>query len=209
MSLRLLGVSATFLVFAVISSPANAQSAPEPNFEVGAQTSLLRLSDSGTTSVGFGGRFSWDLLRHASADAEASFFPQDNFVVSSQGLNGDTLRVAYHRRRSELFGGIKFGLRGSRFGLFGKTRPGLTRLTHRGFDCAGSMCPLAVFMLPEYTTEFALDLGGIVEFYPTRRMVARLDFGDVMIRHRSIGVPPCSDCWSNNFRLQFGVGMKF
>ena len=89
----------------------------------------------------------------------------------------ETLRVAYHRRRSELFGGIKFGLRGSRFGLFGKVRPGFTRLTHRGFDCAGSMCALAVFMLPEYTTEFALDLGGIVEFYPTRRLVARFDLG--------------------------------
>ena len=71
------------------------------------------------------------------------------------------------------------------------------------------MCALMLFARPEYRTEFALDLGGIVEFYPTRRTVARVDFGDVMIRHRSAAVPPCSDCTSHNFTSRFGIGLRF
>jgi hypothetical protein len=71
------------------------------------------------------------------------------------------------------------------------------------------MCALALFMRPEYKTEFAVDIGGIFEFYPTRRTIARFDLGDVMIRNRSVGVPPCADCLSHNLTSRFGVGVKF
>jgi hypothetical protein len=29
----------------------------------------------------------------------------------------------------------------------------------------------------------ALDIGGVLEFYPTRRVVTRFDFGDTIIRY--------------------------
>jgi len=209
MSLRALVVSASFFVSAAIATPAMAQSSPRQTLAVAGQTTLLRPSDAATTSIGVGGRITWDFLPWASTDVEAAFFPRDTFEVHSRGLNGETLRLAYHRRRSDVFAGVRAGVSGNRFGLFGKVRPGFTRLQDKGLQCVGSPCALALFLRPEYKTEFALDLGGIVEFYPTRRTVARFDLGDEMIRHASFAVPPCPDCTTHNLTSRFGVGLKF
>jgi hypothetical protein len=184
---------------------ASAQS--RPTTEVAAQTTMLHLNDSGTTNAGIGGRFLFDLSRWVALDGEASFFPKDNFELAPI-TSEPTLRVVYHRRRAEVLAGIRSGVRGDRFGAFAKVRPGFSRLTDRGIDCVGEMCALALFARPEYKTEFALDLGGIFEFYPTRRTVARVDLGDVMIRHRS-SAPPCDDCTSHNFTSQLGFGFRF
>ena len=180
-----------------------------PSMEVAGQATLLRLNDSGTTNAGIGGRFSLDLSRFISLDAELAYFPNDTFEVPTSTEVPNAPRVWYKRRRTDVLAGVKVGHRGGRFGLFGKVRPGFTRLTFRGINCVGDMCALMLFARTEYRSEFALDLGGIVEFYPTRRTVTRFDFGDVMIRHRSEAVPPCSDCTTHNFTSRLGVGFRF
>ena len=200
--------SAALLSSSVLVSPAMAQS-DRPAIEVAGQAALLRLNDSGTTNAGLGGRFSWDVSRWVSVDAEVNYFPKDNFEVPMPADPPGVFRVSYHRRRTDVLAGVKVGHRGGRLGLFGKVRPGFTHLTDRGIDCVGAVCALMLFARPEYRTEFALDLGGIVEFYPTRRTVARFDAGDVMIRHRSAAAPPCSDCTSHNFTSRLGVGFRF
>ena len=68
---------------------------------------------------------------------------------------------------------------------------------------------LMLLAVPEYRTEFAFDLGGVLEFYPSARTVARIDAGDTMIRHRSSAVPPCQECTTHNFSSRFGVGVRF
>ncbi len=208
MTRRSLISAAALISSALVATPAMAQSA-RPSLEVAGQTTLLRLNDSGTTSAGVGGRFSLDLSRWVSADVEVSFFPRDTFELATPTVTQGDLRVAYHRRRTDVLAGVKVGHRGQRFGVFGKVRPGMTRLTDKGIDCVGNMCALMLFVRPEYHNEFALDLGGIVEFYPSRRTVARFDFGDVLIRQRSSGVPSCSDCTSHNLTSRFGLGLRF
>ena len=177
-------------------------------FEVSAQASLLRLSDFGETSAGIGGRVGFELSRFVTAEAEANFFPNDDFV--SPNSTSPEFRLFHYRRRTDAFFGVKIGTRGERFGVFAKVRPGFTHLINRGFKCVGPSCILALFPREDYRTEFALDLGGGFEFYPSPRTIARAEIGDTMIRHRSMA-PPCwlSTCTSHNVATRFGMGFRF
>jgi hypothetical protein len=122
------------------------------------------------------------------------------------------LRIAYNRRRADAFFGLKLDVRRDKVGVFAKVRPGFTRLTEAGGEqnCAGTVCPLVLLIRPEYRTEFGLDVGGVLEFYPSMRTVARFELGDTLIRHRSLA-PPCwlSNCTSHNLSSRLGVGLRF
>ena len=183
--------SLALLVWVADSHVAIAQSMP-PRLEVGMQASFLRLSDLESTNAGFGGRFSFDLADWAALEAEADFFPHDGAVVPSSGLTPD-LRVAYQRRRTDAFFGVKLGRRGDKFGMFGKVRPGFTRLYDSGLECVGEMCALVLLARPDYRTEFALDLGGVLEFYPSVRTVMRFEVGDIMIGTMGASRPRATD----------------
>ena len=182
-----------------------------PRYEAGVQVSVLRLSDFGSTSTGIGGRFSFNLSRWAALEAEGTFFPQDDIALPQTALFS-TFSVRHYRKRVEGFLGAKFGYRGERLGIFAKARPGFTSLSARsgGDMCEGEVCALVLLLRPEYRTEFAMDLGGILEFYPSRRVVARFELGDTIIRHRSTA-PPCwgKGCTSNNVSSKFGIGFRF
>jgi hypothetical protein len=63
-----------------------------------------------------------------------------------------------------------------------------------------------------------MDVGGVLEFYPTRRIVTRFDGGDTMIHYRSFDVPifffplqtfriPAET--THNFQFSAGVGYRF
>ena len=119
------------------------------------------------------------------------------------------LQTQYSRRRLEGFVGPKIGVRGGKFGAFAKVRPGFAHLIDKGLGCVGEVCALVLLARPEYHPEFALDLGGVVEFYPTERTVARFDLGATAIRHRSQSAPPCRDCTTQNFATSLGMGFKF
>jgi hypothetical protein len=196
----------TLAAVLVVTGTASAQSLAR--MDLAAQASLLRLSDPGSTSAGVGARYTFDFGRWVSLDGEINFYPQDNFELVSSAVIDGNLNLAYNRRRSDAFVGLKAGRRGDRLGLFVKARPGVARLVDKGVACAGEVCPLVLLARPEYRTEFALDLGAIVEFYPTARTVARIDVGDVLIRHRS-AAPPCNGCTTHNFSTKFGIGLRF
>ena len=188
-----------------VAVPSIAFAQSDSRLEVAGQATMLRLNDLGT-SAGFGGRFSFDLTNLVALEAEVNFFPSEKITLPT-GIAG-TARLAYHRRRTDALFGAKVGHRGERFGLFARVRPGLARLSDRGLGCDGEVCPLILVARPEYRTEFALDVGGTVEFYPSARSVARLDLGDVMIRNRS-SAPPCTGCTTHNFTSRFGAGFRF
>lgn len=105
---------------------------------------------------------------------------------------------------------MKGGYRGERLGVFAKLRPGVTVLADRGVDCLGEVCALMLLAVPDYRPEFAVDAGGVVEFYPSARWVARVDVGSLIVRHRS-SAPPCpgGDCTTANLATSFGVGVRF
>ena len=179
--------------------------------EVGGGASVHRLSKSDSTSAGFSGRFTFDLTRWLAAEAEVTFFPSDDIVIRTQ-IAGTDFGVEHQRRRMDGLFGVKVGYRGSRYGVFGKVRPGFTHLMDQGVECVGTDCARILMLLAQdaYRTEFALDIGGGFEFFPSARTVARFEFGDTMIRHRSFA-PPCwaDTCTSHNFTTRIGGGVRF
>lgn len=79
--------------------------------------------------------------------------------------------------------GVKAGRRGKRIGLFAKARPGFISFTDVG------------------ATHGALDLGGVVEFYPSTRWLVRVDIGDTMVLAGGAG--------TQLHNAQFGVSVHY
>lgn len=201
----------TTIVLLLCGAAAADAQPPGRRVEVGVQASFLRLGEFDTTNAGIGGRASFALTGWAALDAEGNFFPSDDVLLPSTGL-APSLRVTYHRRRTDAFLGLRLGMREGRLGVFARVRPGFTRLSEKGGgpECVGPQCALVLLVRPEYGTEFALDLGGGLEFHPSARTVARFDLGDTMIRHRGLA-PPCwgTDCTRHYLSSRLGVGVRF
>ncbi len=196
-----------------------AQSNETPRLEIGAHFTALGFSGNSDTrfAPGFGGRLTYNLTETFAIEAEGNFFPRDRF----HGLR------AVGRAVQGLFG-VKVGKRYKRFGLFAKARPGfisfsegISELVPEGpvFDPAA---PLN--FRTRRLTHFAADLGGVLEIYPSRRVLLRLDAGDTIIRYGNTtvntfqlipGNPFVPEPFTipgetkHNFQLSAGVGFRF
>ena len=94
--------------------------------------------------------------------------------------------------------GIKAGTRIKRVGIFAKVRPGFqTNFVVNQREQA----------------RFALDVGGVAEFYLNRHVVLRVDAGDVIIPfgNNVVGYGPFAQRLgtTHNFQLNLGVGVRF
>lgn len=172
-----------------------------PRFEVGAQYSLLnfdtaaRFSKARRWESGVGGRFTFNFNKYVAAEAQIDFFPSHDierigpFEVPLWGSK--TLTVA----------GLKAGTRGKRFGIFGKARPGFIHFSVvPGFACITIGAPCR--QPPK--TNFAFNVGGVFEYYPSRRIVVRFDAGDTIIRHQRTFFGT-----TNQFQSSVGVGLRY
>src|SRR5205085_3077744 len=159
-----------------------------PRFEVGAQFSSITVRDpspiSGQsnseshTEAGIGARFTYNFTGLVAAEAELTFFPHDN-----DNFNDYTAGRAVQG----LFG-VKIGKRFERFGLFGKACPGFIRFSRAVSGSRQVTTPTGNIFMVEFNgrSNFAVDLGGVVEFYPSRRIVTRFDIGDTIIRYKDL-----------------------
>jgi hypothetical protein len=84
---------------------------------------------------------------------------------------------------------------------------------HQRGSCEGPGCALVLPppIVSGSRTEFAFDVGGGVEFYPSARTVARAEIGDTIIRHGNEAPPwlPAASRTSHNLSSRFGVGFTF
>ncbi|HEX8920346.1 MAG TPA: outer membrane beta-barrel protein [Pyrinomonadaceae bacterium] len=219
----------------------NAQSPDEDGrrFEVGAQVSVLNLSrvqaahsatnpclsppcPSGLTidyaqeaEPGFGGRIGYHLTNYLGVEAEVNFFPRDDLPASGRAFEG-------------LFG-VKAGRRFEKIGVYAKARPGVFSARTIDFRPKEGVGCIAVFPPPatcfderqRRETSFAFDVGGILEFYPTKHASIRFDAGDTIIRFDERLVRASSTAFpagvivtapartSHNFQGSVGVGFRF
>jgi hypothetical protein len=124
-------------------------------------------------------------------------------------------------------GGVKLGKRFEKWGIFGKARAGVVSFSQGEgrFVVAntGSTFPFEFEL--KRTNNFAADLGGIVEFYPTKRLVTRFEAGDTLIHYRErttnfISFDPVTGAPSlvpftlrsetrHNFQFVAGIGWRF
>jgi hypothetical protein len=163
-------------VFSLLLSPVYpvAAQSNEHKFEAGVQFTTLGWSTERFHKdrvKGGGGRFAYNFSSHFALDGEV------NFLVPNH-----TERIRSDHQIQGLFG-LKSGIRNDRFGLFGKVRPGFAYLGSSSYE--GSRL------------KTALDVGGIGEYYPSKRTIVRLDVGDTMINR------------FNRHSLQMSIGFGF
>ena len=144
----------------------------------------------GEKPLGFGGRFTYDFNDNFALDGEAAYFPQN-----PSGNFGQTVALA----------GLKAGIRQEKFGVFGKIRPGVVRFGGDFFKSFNG----------QSQNRFAVDVGGVLEFYPSKRVVVRVDLGDTIIPFGEDTIrgplPPFikRPGTTHNFQASFGVGFRF
>jgi hypothetical protein len=165
------------------------------------------------TEAGFGARVGYNFTDSFALEAEGNYYPRSSRANSSTG--GFPVQFQF---------GPKFGKRWKRFGLFAKARPGFvtfSRVLHQtGTETVG--VGDQTFIFPTFEdrrrTYFSADLGGVLEFYPSSRIVTRFDFGDTLIhygRRDAQGVlstsPPATipPSTTHNFQFTAGIGLRF
>jgi len=169
----LLTVGVSYRLGSIAEQPVSLQSAKP--WEIGGQYGLLSMGRAevvgGPSLVpfnlgddpGFGGRLTYNFNRWLALDSAVTYFYRDPHVGDTQ-RGGKILQGCF---------GPKAGLRTQHSGFFLKARP--------GFLSYGAVHDN---WLPPYPTtrltHFAVDLGGVLEFYPSRRTVLRFDLGHTL-----------------------------
>jgi Outer membrane protein beta-barrel domain len=177
----------------VLPSAARAQSRTEEHrFEAGAVFTVLDMRDAtGGKSGGVGVRFTYNFHEYAAFDSELVHYPEN-----PSGNYGETQGL--------------FGIRaGKRFGkapvgLFVKARPGFVKL---GND-------VTRYNPAFEETRFALDLGGVLELYPSERTIVRVDYGDTLVSFGDTAInsatrPPRRLGTTHNTQASIGFGFRF
>ena len=193
-----------------------------PKLEIGAQFSSLTMAPSdffkyssgrvfsgpSQTEPGFGGRLTFNLNKNIALEAQGNFFPHR----SSSGLRrGGTLLQGQF--------GVKIGKRFQRFGLFGTVLPGFVSFSQvTSGSGTGGIIIGPIDLHVGRKGHFSTEVGGVVEFYPSRRIVMRFDAGDTMIHYGRLPQPLVTDIGSpsidtsarvtHNFQLISGVGFR-
>jgi hypothetical protein len=192
-----------------LASVAVAQSKKD-KIEIGVQTTSLTVFSPDfafdETKGGIGGRFTFNFNRSIAAEAEINFFPQKQLIL---GADGSSIQAQF---------GVKLGKRFEKFGVFGKVRPGFISVDRVFSIVPGSQVPnFPINSKIERETFFTTDFGGVLELYPSSRMVVRFDAGDTLIRHPErfglldfggpvVLVRPAK--YSHNFQFTAGVAFR-
>ena len=194
-----------------------AQSTDVPKYEIAAEfTSLERETFGGQkTEPGVGARFTYNLNETFAFEAAGYLFPDRCFQCANGG------------RMHQIMAGVKVGKRFEKWGIFAKARPGVVSFSQGEINLLrltpGGIMPVEVDV--NRVTTFAVDFGGVLEFYPTRKIVTRFDVGDTMIHFRRrtasfLGVNPVTlepllfffpqpARTTHNFQFIASVGFRF
>jgi hypothetical protein len=193
--------TALTICLSVGAKATNGQSDDLPKIEVAAEfTSLTKPSfDNGDTEPGFGGRFTFNLNRSFAVEGVGYFFPHKNLGFGFSNDNAGNI--------GEGLFGLKAGKRFEKWGIFAKGRPGLISFSqgNSGYVQTGQGGPFPFEFQHSRATHFAFDAGGVIEFYPSKRIVTRFDAGDTLIHYgaRTINFPTFDPVTGSASLLQF------
>ena len=162
----------------------------------------LRVAVEMQDNSGLGGWASFYLNKHIAIDGAITHFWTGSHWISQQSGGNYLEGVA----------GAKLGISRERFGAYAKVRPGVLRFSHAvadtpAFTATGKFQPV---------TQFAIDMGGVLEFYPSRHLVVRADLSDLTIHYgsraavNSLGLHyTAASHWDASFQTSFGFGWRF
>ena len=158
-------------------------------------------TDGVRTEPGFGGYASYRFYHVFYFDSDLLYFPRGS---NSSGPHdgGEILEGLF---------GLKGGIRRNHFGIFGKVRPGFNSYS----DALSAVSATGQESFSR-STNFVLDLGGIVEFYPAEHGTLRLEAGDTHIyfntRDVNVGgtiVPAGGGKLQHSIQFIAGYGWRF
>jgi hypothetical protein len=148
---------------------------------------------------GAGFNFNYRFARYAYLDSEVDFLPG----------NGEGFNQIGGAREALL--GLKIGYTSRSWGLFSQVRPGVIHYDKTLVPGSGSSY--------ESATRFALDLGGVFEYYPSRHSTLRVKMGTTLVRYLQAYADPkqpptsvLSDQYysvQGNFQIATGYQYRF
>lgn len=157
----------------------------EGRWEFGPQVTVMSIQREGAldgvrTEPGIGGFLSYRIWGFLYADAAVAFFPRD---TNSSGPH-DGGRI------TQALAGFKSGVRRDHWGLFAKVRPGVNSYSRALKAIVATSPPPAQSFAFQYerANALTLDLGGVMEIYPTKRGTVRFDLGDTHIYFGTRGI---------------------
>jgi hypothetical protein len=179
------------------------------NWEIGPLFSALVISREGLTDnvrtePGFGGYGSYRFYGVFYLDGDLLYFPMRPAVAGPH--DGGTILQGLV--------GLKGGIRRNHFGFFGKVRPGLNSYS----DALTGTTTSGTASTDRYgrSTNFVLDLGGIVELYPNERSTLRIEIGDthLFFGTRDVNVDGSTESFGggkmqHSIQLILGYGWRF
>jgi len=162
------------------------------------------LTDNVQTEPGLGGYASYRFYGVFYVDGDLLYFPREP-EFSGPHDGGTILQGLF---------GLKGGIRRNHFGIFGKVRPGFNSYSAALTGLNSSQTSSS------YTygrsTNFVLDLGGIVEFYPRERDTLRIEIGDTHLFFGTRDVnfdgsiePVGGGKMQHSIQLMIGYGWRF
>jgi len=167
-------VAIIFLLNSLLARGQDNSSVAVRKFEVAPEFTTITFP-AGDTELGLGGRLTYNLNKRFALEAAAYFFPHNcEFCGRHAG------------RGTEGLFGVKIGKRFHKWGIFAKARPGVISFSEGQFDIialATSPTTPSFVAVEKRLTSFAFDAGGVLEFYPSKRIITRLDFGSTIIHY--------------------------
>jgi len=205
------------LVVLLLNANVFAQTDEIKKKEVAAGFSTLARDDPGEarSATGVGARFTFNLNKNFALETSGYIFPRRyGFDPSNNGTI------------TELVGGLKAGKRFRTWGIFGKVRPGVVNLSQGNLVITQTGTGSFPFQFQQKrVTSFATDLGAVLEFYPSKRIVTRFDGGDTLIHFgqrstNALSFDPTSNSYTlipltvpsrttHNFQFSASVGFRF
>jgi outer membrane protein with beta-barrel domain len=193
--------AAFVFVFLPQTTPMARAQAKTPRFEIGAQYEFLNFEkaeflDHRHKNSGIGARFTFNFNKFVAAEAEIDYFPKIDTTTINFSALGPFTFTEFGRKTLGVFG-VKAGLRKKKFGVFGKARPGFIHFS----EVPEILCipfPIQPCLQPA-RTNFAFDVGGVFEYYVSRKLALRFDVGDTIIHHKRI--------YGTTHQLQSGAGV--
>jgi hypothetical protein len=153
---------------------------------------VVHLQNKFTTDVGVGSRVGYDLTQYISVEAEVNLFPENKIWQGGKKEQG--------------FLRAKVGKRFDRVGFFAKAGPGFmifakgkNHLLQDQFGCNGDPGSFSCYEFNK-PTNFAGDLGGVFEVYPSKRTFFRFDAGNTFLSDGG---------YHKNFQTSSGFGVRF
>lgn len=201
----------------LFQSGALAQSVDVPKYEIAAEFTSLEREQFGSKKAepGVGARFTYNLNETFAFEAAGYLFPERCSFCTNGG------------RMHQIVAGVKAGKRFEKWGVFAKARPGVVSFSQGEFNVVritpGGPFPFELEV--NRINSFAVDFGGVVEFYPSRKIVTRFDVGDTLIHFTRrttnfVGFDPVTGGptlfpftrparTTHNFQFIAGVGFRF